>query len=158
MDFPHFDSNDADLRAFMELQFFDASNISALTLTPLAGASILPLINRDEKTIKDATFQKHYKFCIRESLTGTDKGKIYKCCMLVLKVFGDLLPDMFSGRICEEKLGLLSFANEYDTTLRIWTTKKVGKNLFYEVTVCGYKDAIAREFNCDKKVVIRASE
>lgn len=145
MDLPDFDDNEhAHVREIMGLQFFDASNITALTFLQSTNSSILPLIDLDEKTIKDATFQKHYKFCIRESLTGTDKNKIYKACMLVLRLFGDLLPNMFSEPICEEKLGLLSFTNEYDTTLRIWTTKKVGKNLFYEATVCGYKDAIAR--------------
>lgn len=143
MNFPDFDNEDT-VRQFMGVQFFDASNITALTMLPSTGSSILPLIDLDEKTIKDATFQKHYKFCIHEFLTGTDKNKIYNCCMLVLKLFGELLPDMFSGFIREEKLGLLSFTNEYDTTLRIWTTKKVGKNLFYEVTVCGYKGAIPR--------------
>jgi hypothetical protein len=152
MSFPDFEDKET-LREVMGLRFFDASNITPLQIPVLAGneGSILPLMNFETKTTKEATFQKHYKFCILEKLTGTDKDKIYKSGMLVLKVFGDLLPNMFDGRCCEGKVGMLCFDNEYDTTLRIWTTKKVGKNLFYEATVSGYKDAVEKPMKAEKK-------
>jgi hypothetical protein len=57
--------------------------------------------------------------------------------------FYGFAPEFFKGHGQIPKCGLLSFPdNENNTTIRLWTSKQVGKNVIYELTVAGYKDAV----------------
>lgn len=118
----------------------DASTIAFLKIT-VPGAEILPML--DDEGCTPATLQKHYKFMINASIVP-NKDMTYKMAMMYLLFQDGITREMFDGKAEEVKCGMLCFDNEYNTTLRLWSTKKVGKKIVYEITLCGYKGGIKK--------------
>lgn len=103
-------------------------------------ALLCPLLDFENKKMNNPTYQKNVKFSLSEKVMNSND--MYKTAIITLLKMYEVPRELLSGRAFVEKEGRLIFDNEYNTCLRIWNTKKVGKNIMYEVTVSGYKDAI----------------
>lgn len=104
----------------------------------------LPLIDEKEMTITHPTFQKHCKFAIRSHLAPKDEKTTYRLMIGILIKLYDISPEFFKieGKKAEiVKEGLIVFPNA-ESSIRLWSSKLIGKNVVYEITVSSYKDAI----------------
>jgi hypothetical protein len=104
----------------------------------------LPLIDEKETTITHPTFQKHCKFAIRSHLAPKDEKTTYRLIIGILIKLYDISPEFFKiedkkAEIVKE--GLIVFPNS-ESSIRLWSSKLIGKNVVYEITVSSYKDAI----------------
>jgi len=113
------------------LEQMGVSNVEAL---------LCPLLDFKNNKRIEPTYQKNVKFSLSEK--AVNSSDMYKTAIITLIEMYEVPRELLSGRAFVEKEGRLLFNNEYETCLRIWTTKKVGKNIMYEVSVSGYKDAI----------------
>jgi len=137
------------LRDFLGFHSLDASNLSFLqtlkTVQKETGKDMkcLPLIDSDANTVTYATFQKHFKFAIHVSKAPRDENKTYHLMIMCLVMFYDIDPAFFENHACIDKCGLIIFPNtEHQASVRLWCSKKIGKNVIYEVTVSSYKGAV----------------
>jgi hypothetical protein len=132
-----------DIRDEFGFRSYDASNILPLAICKETrdDGFILPCMNFEKKTVKYATLQKHYKFSVYVKKVKQTEEDAFKICAMMLDLFGELPYNIFKGDCHRIKECAYAFDNEHETTLRIWTTKKVGKNLIFEASVSGYKDA-----------------
>jgi hypothetical protein len=112
--------------------------ISFLGMMPVE-AKILSIV--EDGMITDTTSHENYKFSVGEKYAR--QVDMYKMTLICLVNGYGLSPDLFSGGGAISKQGCISFDNnENKTAVRIWSTKKVGKNIIFEVSVVGYKGAI----------------
>lgn len=103
----------------------------------------LPVIDTAKKTITRPTHLKHFKFAIRSWASPTTESNTFVMLISFLIEFYGYSPEFFKGHGVMEKCGLLSFPdNENSTSIRLWTSKQVGKSVIYELSVSGYKDAV----------------
>jgi len=120
---------------------YDASNIMPLQLAkvhPTAKCGIM--IDSATGATISPTFQQHYKFHVSQKFA--EKLGIYDMAKFCLVRHYQVPKEFFDGDAVEHKFGLLGFKNEQETSLRVWTTKKIGKNIVWEATVSGYKGAV----------------
>jgi hypothetical protein len=112
--------------------------ISILSSMPVE-AKVLSVV--EDGMISHTTSHENYKFSVGEKYARqVDMYKMTLICLI--KGYG-LSRDLFSGGGAVTKQGCISFDNsENKTAVRIWTTKKVGKNIIFEVSVVGYKGAV----------------
>jgi hypothetical protein len=118
------------------------------TMTAINGGVMMPLMDLENKTIIKPTYLTHHKFSVPidlARLVDEDKDIIYKTCLCYLKLAVKINPAMLEGGISCYKPGALKLDNEYETGIRIWNTKQVGKRTQITLTVAGYKDAITEE-------------
>lgn len=125
--------------------------IAMLEKMSALGAQVLPLIDTVAKTTTTGTYISHHKFSV--SLMGPmwdrmDETMSLKLAMSCLQHGYDVPADMMTGRVSTWKTGAYSFQNEYDTTIRIWSTKRVGSRLIFEVSVVGYKGGVPVPSRC----------
>lgn len=114
---------------------------------PDAECDILPILNTVAKTITSATYISHHKFSVsimKEAWPRMTEAPTLGLALECLKHCYDVPEEMFSGSPSRWKMGAYSFNNEYETSVRIWNTKRIGSLLIYEVSVVGYKGAIPR--------------
>ena len=103
----------------------------------------LPIINEKEKTITYPTFQKHMKFAVLASIAPKCETLTFRMLVGFAVQFYDIPGEFFKGQGVSPKCGLVVFPDtEYDATIRLWTSKQVGKSVIYELTVSSYKDAV----------------
>jgi len=120
---------------------YDASNIMPLQLAKQCpGMKFGVVIDSETGATTSPTFQQHYKFHISQKIA--EKIGIYEVAKLCLVCHYQVPKEFFEGDAAEYKFGHLVFNNEQETSLRVWTTKKVGKNIVWEVTLSGYKGAV----------------
>lgn len=130
-----------DIRNLIGFRAFDASNIMPLQMAKVV--KICPIFNEDKTKVQYPTYQEHFKFGFNEERVGRDEDKTYRYILMCLKLFCGIPKEMLETSPYYEKVGSLMFYdNQYNTNVRIWTTKKIGKILVCEVTVSGYKNAI----------------
>lgn len=125
----------------------DASNISFIqNANKEAGGhdmKILPLIDEENMTITHATFQKHYKFAILARFAPKDEKNTFAMIILTLIKNYGIPTEFFQGGGMFPKCGLCAFPNtEHETSIRLWSSKQIGKSVIYELTVSSYKDAV----------------
>jgi hypothetical protein len=129
------------------LKFYDASDIMPLRILreknlTIDDVDLLAIINLEEKVKVKATLMKHFKFSYKQSVCTTDEENMFQLVMMAI-VFTGLPQVMFKEKeVLRHKMGCYAWNNEYKTSLRIWTTKKVGKNIVFEITVSSYKDGV----------------
>jgi hypothetical protein len=107
----------------------------------------LPLIDEEKMTITRATFQEHYKFAIRSHLAPKDEKTTYRLIIGILIKLYDISPEFFK-KVKDEKAeivkeGLIVFPGA-ESSIRLWSSKRIGKNVMYEITLSSYKDAIPK--------------
>lgn len=120
---------------------YDASNIMPLQLAKQCpGTKCGILIDSETGATISPTFQQHYKFHISEKFA--EKFGIYQAAKLCLLCHYQVPKEFLEGDAAEHKFGHLVFNNEQEASLRVWTTKKVGKNIVWEATLSGYKGAV----------------
>ena len=107
-------------------------------LHPTAKCGIL--IDSETGATISPTFQQHYKFHVNEEFA--EELGIYRAAKLCLLCHYQVPKEFLEGKAAERKFGHLIFNNEQETSLRVWTTKKVGKNIVWEATLSGYKGAV----------------
>jgi hypothetical protein len=130
-----------DIMTQIGFHAYDASNIMPLQLAkvhPTAKCGIM--IDSATGATISPTFQQHYKFHVSEKIA--DKLGIYQTAKLCLLCHYQVPKEFLEGEAVEYKFGNLIFKNEQETSLRVWTTKKIGKNIVWEATVSGYKGAV----------------
>jgi hypothetical protein len=137
----------SDLRTALGFRSLDASNLSIFeNVKKETGGhdmKVLPLLNEVDMTVTHATFQKHFKFALKASVAPRDETNTFRTMMMCLIEFCDIPKEFFlnGGQIV--KCGLIVFPNnEYDSSIRLWTSKQIGNTVIYEVTVSSYKDAV----------------
>jgi hypothetical protein len=147
-----------DLRTFLGFRSFDASNLSVLMKMKEVqqeeakrqgkefkegDMKILSLVNEENMTTIHPTFQKHFKFAIKEAVAPKDEKKTYSVLIACLISFCNIPREFFEGGGMVPKCGLTVFPDTpYEASIRLWCSKQVGKNVIYELTVSSYKDAV----------------
>jgi hypothetical protein len=107
------------------------------------GTDIMPIIDTKTNTITTATLQRHCKFAIKSSQAPKDEDGTFQLLQMILITQYDIPADVFAGdKWHTPKGGLFMMPNEYEMSIRLWSSKQVGKNVIYELTLSGYKDAI----------------
>ena len=124
-------------------RYLDASDILPLKIdAENGGVKILTALDTDTNEGIEPTKLIHTKFMVRaKGIPSTEQG-MYTVVMAALATMFDVPTEMCKGHGIRRKEGCYIFDTEYETCVRIWSSKKVGKNLVFEVTVAGYKDAI----------------
>jgi hypothetical protein len=140
-----------ELKQELGFRSLDASNLSFLQSVrkETGGAGdikCLPLIDEEENMIIHATFQKHIKFAVKSSVAPKDEKKTYQLLVLCLVEFYDIPVEFFKNGGKIPKDGFIFFPNtEHQASIRLWCSKKVGKNVIYELTVSSYKDGVLEQ-------------
>jgi hypothetical protein len=130
-----------DIMTQIGFHAYDASNIMPLQFAKEHPTTICGImIDSATGATISPTFQQHYKFHVSEKFA--EKFGIYDVAKLCLLRHYQISKEFFEGEAEERKFGLLTFNNEQETSLRVWTTKKVGKNIVWEATLSGYKGAV----------------
>lgn len=121
--------------------------IEAVKMMTSVGCDILPIIDTVAKTLTSGTYISHHKFSVYIEKGAWDRMtepaalglglECLKCCC-------DVPEDMFSGEMYCWKTGGYGYKNEYQTSVRMWSTKRVGNRMVYEFSVIGYKGGIPR--------------
>jgi len=118
---------------------------------------ILPLIDTEKNTIIHATFQKHIKFAINSCIAPTCELQTYKMLRVIVWQLYDIPSEFFNGQGVVLKSGLVSFPDtEYQASIRLWKSQKVGKSVIYELTISSYKDAVPKQLDdkpCEYKKI-----
>ena len=105
------------------------------------GGTTLPILNLEEKTIMNPTYLTHHKFGFPSRLSD-DKDTTYKICLFYLKEQLQINKDMFIGDLHCPKTGMITIDNEYNTSIRLWTSKKVGNMIVCNLFLAGYKGGV----------------
>jgi len=142
------------LLTFLGFRALDASNLSFFQKLkkefPKNNIKCLPLINSNTNTITYATFQKHFKFAIHVSKAPRDERETYQLMILCLIKFYDIDRELFQNGARIVNSGMLEFPHtEHQTCIRLWCSKKIGKNVVYELTVSSYKGAVPEPMKSD---------
>lgn len=132
------DVHKAELYSFLQFKTLEP-RIAAVDAFPDT-TTLLPILDTDARTICRPTYLNHHKFSISESKAKT--LNMISVSLIYLECIGTDPVEMFAGVIDQQKVGFYAFDNPYKTALRIWSTKKVGSRVVFEVSVAGYKDAV----------------
>lgn len=146
--------------SFPGFRILDASNVRPFP-SGIGGheVSCLPLINNENNTIVNPTSLKDYKFALTTKLAP--KTELENNAMLVyyLTQAYHVPEEIFYGGAKQVKCGMVFFPhNEYDTAVRLWRSKQVGKNVIYEITVATYKDAVPKPIDKPKMRVVAMTD
>jgi len=137
----HLVSYSMDIKKQIGFRKFDANNMEALEMFKLQNMVILPRFNLPNKQVYNPSKTTHYKFCVSEKFAGSS-GMFEQAMMVIEMCYGDILKKEEGGEVL--KTGHLSF----DTwTLRVWSTKKIGSRIVFEVTVADYTDSVPTPMN-----------
>jgi hypothetical protein len=148
------DHDDNEIRATLRFRSLDASNNTSVSLLKTMSLieghapNFLSIMNPMNKTTTHATFQKNFKLAIVEEYASEDEPTVFDMLIMFLIKFCDIPADFFEGDGVVEKRGLCSFPhNEHGSSIRLWSTKKIGNDVIYELTVSSYKNAIPKPWS-----------
>jgi hypothetical protein len=114
----------------------------------LSEGVILPIMDLEKKTFRAPTQISHHKFAAKESkLMPSMKNPedfMYAFVIGYLHEIAGIPMEQLDGKWIYHKLGFFSIANEYESSIRIWSSKKVGKNIIYQVSFATYKDSVEK--------------
>ena len=125
-------------------RYLDASDILPMKIDAATGGmgTMLTMLDVEANEWINPTKLIHTKFMVRDKVKWSTEEGTYTLVMSALLTMFDVPAEMCQGHGHRRKEGMYTFNTEYQTCVRIWSSKKVGKNLIFEVTVAGYKDAI----------------
>jgi hypothetical protein len=116
------------------------------SMTNRVGAVVMPILDSETKALLKPSYLSHHKFTFPAKYCK-DEDTTYKVCLAYLEHIININPEMFEGDVSCYKSGGLHFNNQYRTSVRLWGSEKVGKQIVFVVSVAGYKDAIAESIN-----------
>jgi hypothetical protein len=108
--------------------------------TDSATLGLLSRVDLESNTITIPSFEKNYKFATNLKSAPRDTSDVYNTVIIALVLLG-LPSEYLFGEITEVKENHIVYDNEYSTTIRLWNSKKVGKNIIYEITVATFKES-----------------
>lgn len=114
----------------------------------LGGGDVLPIIDTKKQTIRTPTELSHHTFAAKESQLMPFMNKpeefMYAFVIGYLHEIAGIPIEKLKGKWIYHKLGYISIDNEYESSIRVWSSKKVGKSVIYQVTYASYKDSVER--------------